>query len=115
MVNRLPREDTDRWALVLPKGDESYTFVYDRGCNRCRAQLLRKLGEYASNPELSFTWHDAAMLSQAVRAIKDRGQAMYEDWLRECVEDRGWSIQRCAETIHADPAEVAKDYERIKS
>ncbi len=40
---------------------------------------------------------------------------MYEAWLRECVEERGWSTKRCAETIGADPAEVAKDYERIKT
>jgi hypothetical protein len=28
------------------------------------------LGRYASNPDLSFTWYDAAMLSQKVRADK---------------------------------------------
>jgi hypothetical protein len=28
---------------------------------------LRVLGRFASNPELSFTWYDAAVLSQKVR------------------------------------------------
>jgi len=28
---------------------------------------LRLLGRYASNPELSFSWYDAAVLSQKIR------------------------------------------------
>ena len=32
-----------------------------------RAETLRTLGRYASNPELSFTWYDAAVLSQKIR------------------------------------------------
>ena len=31
------------------------------------AETLRVLGRYASNPELSFTWYDAAVLSQKIR------------------------------------------------
>ena len=30
-------------------------------------KALRTLGRFASNPELSFTWYDAAVLSQKVR------------------------------------------------
>lgn len=55
-------EDINVVALV--KGSERYIFLYDDGN---RAQTLRVLGRYASNPELSFTWYDAAILSQKIR------------------------------------------------
>lgn len=51
-------------VLALVKGNERYIFLYD---DRNRAQLLRVLGRYASSPDLSFTWYDAAVLSQKVR------------------------------------------------
>ena len=50
--------------LGLIKGKELYVFLYD---DTSRAETLRTLGRYASNPELSFTWYDAAVLSQKVR------------------------------------------------
>lgn len=51
-------------VLALMKGAERYVFLYD-DCSR--AETLRVLGRYASNPELSFTWYDAAVLSQKIR------------------------------------------------
>jgi hypothetical protein len=51
-------------VLALVKGSERYVFLYDDGS---RAETLRMLGRYASNPDLSFTWYDAAVLSQKVR------------------------------------------------
>jgi len=51
-------------VLALVKGSERYIFLYD---DSRRAETLRTLGRYASNPELSFTWYDAAVLSQKVR------------------------------------------------
>ncbi len=39
-------------------------YLYD---DASRAETLRTLGRYASNPELSFTWYDAAVLSQKIR------------------------------------------------
>lgn len=51
-------------VLALVKGQERYVFLYD---DASRAETLRTLGRYASNPELSFTWYDAAVLSQKVR------------------------------------------------
>src|SRR5688572_14493030 len=55
----------DRNVLALVKGDEHYVFVFydDQGL-----QTLRTLGRFASNPDLSFTWYDAAVLSQKIRA-----------------------------------------------
>jgi hypothetical protein len=51
-------------VLALVKGAERYVFLYD---DSSRAETLRTLGRYASNPELSFTWYDAAVLSQRIR------------------------------------------------
>ncbi len=51
-------------VLALVKGTERYIFLFD---DQSRAEALRVLGRYASNPELSFTWYDAAVLSQKIR------------------------------------------------
>ena len=51
-------------VLALIKGNERYVFLYD---DASRAETLRTLGRFASNPDLSFTWYDAAFLSQKIR------------------------------------------------
>ncbi len=51
-------------VLAMVKGTERYVFLYN---DSNRAETLRTLGRYASNPELSFTWYDAAVLSQKIR------------------------------------------------
>ncbi|MFO7908352.1 MAG: hypothetical protein ACQESR_05530 [Planctomycetota bacterium] len=51
-------------VLALVKNKERYVFLYD---DDNRAETLRTLGRYASNQELSFTWYDAAVLSQKIR------------------------------------------------
>lgn len=51
-------------VLALVKGQERYIFLFD---DSSRAATLRTLGRYASNPDLSFTWYDAAVLSQRIR------------------------------------------------
>lgn len=51
-------------VLALVKGKERYIFLFD---DAHRAELLRTLGRFAANPELSFTWFDAAVLSHKVR------------------------------------------------
>lgn len=55
-------------VLALVKGSERYVFLYDDDSLR---SLLQTLGRYAADPELSFTWYDAAILSQKVRRIRD--------------------------------------------
>lgn len=59
-------------VLALVKGGERYIFLYD---DASRAEALRVLGRYASNPDLSFTWYDAAVLSQKVRQTATVGSA----------------------------------------
>ena len=50
--------------LALAKGEERYIFLYN---DETRNETLRMLGRYASNSELSFSWYDAAVMSQKIR------------------------------------------------
>lgn len=52
-------------VLALVKGEERYIFLYD---DESRAEALRTLGRFASDSDLSFTWYDAAVLSQKIRS-----------------------------------------------
>ena len=56
-------------VLALVKGAERYVFLYN---DANRAETLRTLGRFASNPELSFTWYDAAVLSQKIRQESEK-------------------------------------------
>ena len=51
-------------VLALVKGKERYIFLYN---DDNRSKALRTLGRYASNKDLSFSWYDAAVLSQKIR------------------------------------------------
>lgn len=51
--------------LALAKGEERYLFLFS---DSQRAEALRMLGRHASNPELSFSWYDAAVLGQQIRS-----------------------------------------------
>ncbi|MDO4575206.1 MAG: hypothetical protein Q4D98_08335 [Planctomycetia bacterium] len=51
-------------VLALVKGTERYVFLYS---DENRAETFRTFARYASNPDLSFTWYDAAVLSQKIR------------------------------------------------
>lgn len=59
-----PARDLD--SIVLIKGAERYVIIY--ACNmESGAEAVRTLGRWASNPDLSFTWYDACVLSQKIR------------------------------------------------
>ena len=54
-------------VLALVKDSERYVFLYDdEGCD----DILKTLGRYAADNELSFTWYDAAVLSRKVRRLR---------------------------------------------
>lgn len=55
-------------VLALVKGKERYVFLFD---DDHRVEVLRTLGRFAADPELSFTWHDAAMMSQKVKEVSE--------------------------------------------
>jgi hypothetical protein len=46
------------------RADETYLWLYH---DHQLADVQRSLGRFASNPDLSFTWHDAAICSQRAR------------------------------------------------
>ncbi len=51
-------------VLAMIKGDERYVFFYDE---ENRVETLRTLGRYAADPDLSFSWYDAAVMSKKIR------------------------------------------------
>lgn len=59
-------------VLALVKGAERYVFLYN---DASRAATLRVLGRFASNPDLSFSWYDAAVLSQKIRQDSQQAPA----------------------------------------
>lgn len=59
-------------VLALVKDGERFVFLYDE---QSIATLLQTLGRYAADPELSFSWYDAAVLSQKVRRLQKQTDA----------------------------------------
>ncbi len=51
-------------VLALVKGAERYIFVYDDDSGKALVDALRDL---AADPDLSFTWFDAAVLGERIR------------------------------------------------
>lgn len=58
------------YCVVTVKGPERYFFVYN---DAHIIDVLRTMGRYAANPELSYTWYDAAVASQHVRCLHKEG------------------------------------------
>ena len=56
-------------VIALEKPGEVFAFLYD---DESRAETLRVLGRFASNPDLSFTWYDTAVSSQKIRQKKKK-------------------------------------------
>jgi hypothetical protein len=54
-------------VVALVKDTERYVFLYDDASS---SQMLQTLGQYAADNELSFTWYDAAVMSQKVRKLR---------------------------------------------
>lgn len=58
-------------VLALVKDGERFVFLYDE---TSIASLLQTLGKYAADPELNFSWYDAAVLSQKVRRLQNQSK-----------------------------------------
>jgi hypothetical protein len=56
--------DAEINVLALVKGEERFIFLFDDGN---RDETLRQLARFAADPELDFSWYDAAMLSRKIR------------------------------------------------
>jgi len=59
-------------VLALIKGEERYVFLYD---DESADQLLRTMGQYAADPDLSFSWYDAAVMSQRIAKLRSESVA----------------------------------------
>jgi hypothetical protein len=57
----VPREFN---VLALIKGNERYVFVYD---DKSREALIDAFRNQAADPRLSFSWFDAAVLTEKAR------------------------------------------------
>ncbi len=73
-------------VLALVKGKERYILLYD---DAQRAEALRALGRHASNSELSFTWYDAAVLSQKIRQ-ESRSQSSRRLGIPQISDSEDW-------------------------
>lgn len=68
--------DLNFLALTKPDG-ERYFFLYD---DEHKSEALRTLGRWASNPDLGFSWYDAATLSAKIRDMaKEAKQIVLRD------------------------------------
>jgi len=54
-------------VLALVRDGQKYIFLYD---DNSVQQVMSQLAEFAADPELDFTWYDAATLSQRVRDLQ---------------------------------------------
>jgi hypothetical protein len=63
-------------VLALIKGEERYIFLYD---DKNRTETLRTLGRFAADPQLSFSWYDAAVLSKKLREMASAVDAEADD------------------------------------
>ena len=63
-------------VVALVKGEERYIFLFNDGQ---KSETLRTLGRYASDTKLSFSWYDAAVLSQKVRNIESTESPTLEE------------------------------------
>lgn len=52
--------------ISIKKDNEQYIFLYN---DDNRTEMLRILGRYASDVELSFSWYDAALIGQKIREL----------------------------------------------
>lgn len=57
-------------VLALIKGEERYVFVYD---DDSRQPLIDAFRDNAADPHLSFTWFDAAILTEKAREQAQAG------------------------------------------
>lgn len=54
-------------VLALVRDGHRYVFLYD---DDSVDTVLASLSEYANDPDLDFTWYDAAVLAQRVRQLR---------------------------------------------
>lgn len=66
---RFSSQANDLNVVVVVKGEERYVFMFDDGN---RNEACRTASRWAANPELSFTWCDAAVATQSIKEIASK-------------------------------------------
>jgi len=64
-------------VLALIRNGHRYVFVYD---DNSVSEVLSRLSASARDPELDFTWYDAAMLSQRARKMAEERETVQDQW-----------------------------------
>jgi hypothetical protein len=60
-------------VLALIKGTERYVFIFD---DSSRSSLIDAFRNHAADPNLSFSWFDAAVLTEKVRSQAERSKPL---------------------------------------
>jgi hypothetical protein len=63
-------------VLAMVRDGQRYVFLYD---DLSIDALRRQFAEFAEDPELDFTWLDAATLSRRVRQMQDDAAELLEE------------------------------------
>lgn len=58
----------ERFVIAIVKDGQRWVFIYDTSSV---SRLLQVLGQYASDPDLDFSWYDAAVVSQKVKRMSN--------------------------------------------
>jgi len=66
---RFPNQTNDVNVVAVVKGDERYVFIFD---DDNRNEACRTASRWAANPELSFTWYDAAVATRSIKEIASK-------------------------------------------
>ena len=55
--------------VALAKQNQQYIFLFK---DKNEGKALQQLGKFACNPQLNFSWYDAAICSQKIRNSKQK-------------------------------------------
>ncbi len=55
-------------VLAMVRDEHRFVFLYD---DQSVDTVLTTLSQYAVDPELTFTWHDAALMAQRVKRLME--------------------------------------------
>jgi hypothetical protein len=69
MAGANPEGEHKSTILGVLRGGERYLFVFD---DASFGETLQTRRRFANNPDLSFSWHDATILGERLRAMRAR-------------------------------------------
>ena len=69
----MKRFSDEQHVLMLEKAEHKYVFVFGNSDEQVKT-ILRRFGQYAADPNLNFSWFDAAQMAQRVRKETQHGR-----------------------------------------